>query len=81
MPFSCWTGFVGRALQGGNIIEKGGINMSVVYSKMMPVQYEYATGSKLPGDIPENPEPIDFFVAALSCVFHTDNPKVCFNVA
>ena len=55
--------------------------MSVVYSKMSPVQYEYATGSKLPCEIPENPEPIDFAVAALSCVFHTTNPKVCFNAA
>ena len=75
-PFheDAWTrpgggGGISRVLQDGNVFEKAGVNVSVVYGQMPPEAYRAATGE--PG---ESKEMIPFFAAGISSVMHPHNP-------
>ncbi|GIM13030.1 hypothetical protein Vretimale_16234 [Volvox reticuliferus] len=74
-----WTradggGGISRVLQDGNVFEKAGVNVSVVYGSMPPEAYRAATGNnellKNKGDIGRVP----FFAAGISSVMHPRNP-------
>jgi coproporphyrinogen III oxidase len=56
-------------LQDGNIFEKAGVNVSVVYGQMPPEAYRAATGEQGAGK-----EMIPFFAAGISSVMHPKNP-------
>ena len=60
-------------LQNGHVIEKGGVNISVVHGKLPPaaVAQMNARGKKLP----EGKE-MPFFACGVSCVIHPRNPNV-----
>lgn len=64
-------GGISRVLQDGNVFEKAGVNVSVVYGSMPPEAYRAATSSGLPenkaGRIP-------FFASGISSVMHPKNP-------
>jgi coproporphyrinogen III oxidase len=69
-----WTrpgggGGISRVLQGGNVFEKAGVNVSVVYGQMPPEAYRAATGEQGSGK-----EMIPFFAAGISSVMHPHNP-------
>eukprot|EP00199_Chlamydomonas_sp_CCMP681_P001770 CAMPEP_0119107880 /NCGR_PEP_ID=MMETSP1180-20130426/12110_1 /TAXON_ID=3052 ORGANISM="Chlamydomonas cf sp, Strain CCMP681" /NCGR_SAMPLE_ID=MMETSP1180 /ASSEMBLY_ACC=CAM_ASM_000741 /LENGTH=360 /DNA_ID=CAMNT_0007093429 /DNA_START=114 /DNA_END=1193 /DNA_ORIENTATION=+ len=76
-PFreDAWTresggGGITRVLENGNVWEKAGVNVSVVYGSMPPEAYRAATGSvdkSFTGRVP-------FFAAGVSCVMHPHNP-------
>ncbi|KAG1660383.1 hypothetical protein FOA52_007288 [Chlamydomonas sp. UWO 241] len=76
-PFreDAWTradggGGITRVFQDGNVWEKAGVNVSVVYGSMPPEAYRAATGSKgtdFTGRVP-------FFAAGISSVMHPKNP-------
>ena len=75
-PFheDAWTrpaggGGVSRVLQDGNVFEKAGVNVSVVYGQMPPEAYRAATG-----EAGESTEMIPFFAAGISSVMHPHNP-------
>lgn len=60
--------------QGGNVWEKAGVNVSVVYGSMPPEAYRAATakmnqtgGESITGRVP-------FFAAGISSVMHPKNP-------
>jgi coproporphyrinogen III oxidase len=40
-------GGISRVLQGGNVFEKAGVNVSVVYGQMPPEAYRAATGEQV----------------------------------
>jgi len=70
-----WTrpgggGGISRVLQNGNVFEKAGINVSVVYGQMPPEAYRAATGEGAKSDAY-----IPFFAAGISSVMHPWNPK------
>ena len=78
-PFheDAWTradggGGVSRVLQDGNVFEKAGVNVSVVYGSMPASAYRAATerGAEVAADAPRVP----FFAAGISSVMHTRNP-------
>jgi coproporphyrinogen III oxidase len=84
-PFrqDAWTregggGGITRVLQGGNVWEKAGVNVSVVFGTMPPEAYRAATGNpdvlknakKQGGDLGRVP----FFAAGISSVMHPHNP-------
>lgn len=56
-------------LQDGNVFEKAGVNVSVVYGQMPPEAYRAATGEQGAGK-----EMIPFFAAGISSVMHPKNP-------
>ena len=63
-----WTrdGFGGgitRVMQGGNVWEKAGVNVSVVYGTMAPDAYYTAIGKQPEGPIPEDAGRVPFFAA------------------
>nr|XP_004248412.1 coproporphyrinogen-III oxidase 1, chloroplastic [Solanum lycopersicum] len=64
-------GGISRVLQDGNVFEKAGVNVSVVYGVMPPEAYRAArpvdNGNTKPGPIP-------FFAAGVSSVIHPKNP-------
>ena len=69
-----WTrpgggGGISRVLQGGDVFEKAGVNVSVVYGQMPPEAYRAATGEQGAGK-----EMIPFFAAGISSVMHPHNP-------
>jgi len=69
-----WTrpgggGGISRVLANGNVFEKAGVNVSVVYGKMPPEAYRAATGEGVKSD-----EYIPFFAAGISSVMHPWNP-------
>lgn len=82
-PFhqDAWTregggGGITRVLQDGNVWEKAGVNVSVVYGSMPPEAYRAATGTPTAqleaakaagGRVP-------FFAAGISSVMHPRNP-------
>eukprot|EP00873_Tetraselmis_striata_P036476 jgi/Tetstr1/456740/TSEL_043437.t1 len=73
-----WTrpgggGGITRVLEGGNVWEKAGVNVSVVYGSMPPEAYRAATGSDKPIDPDAGRVP--FFAAGISSVMHPWNPK------
>ncbi|KAJ7562825.1 hypothetical protein O6H91_03G085600 [Diphasiastrum complanatum] len=76
-----WTragggGGISRVLQNGNVWEKAGVNVSVVYGTMPPEAYRAATGSGSgTSAIPVNKAGrIPFFAAGISSVMHPKNP-------
>ena len=69
-----WTrpgggGGISRVLQDGNVFEKAGVNVSVVYGQMPPEAYRAATGEQGGGK-----DMIPFFAAGISSVMHPHNP-------
>ena len=69
-----WTrpgggGGISRVLQDGNVFEKAGVNVSVVYGQMPPEAYRAATGEGGGGK-----DMIPFFAAGISSVMHPKNP-------
>jgi len=73
-----WTrdGFGGgitRVMQGGNVWEKAGVNVSVVYGKMPAEAYKTAIGKDV--DVAPDAGPVPFFAAGISSVMHPWNPK------
>jgi coproporphyrinogen III oxidase len=65
-------GGISCVLQGGNVFEKAGVNISVVYGKLPrpAIQRMRADHKALDPDI----ESLDFFAAGLSLVLHPHNP-------
>ena len=69
-----WTrpgggGGISRVLQGGDVFEKAGVNVSVVYGQMPPEAYRAATGEQGAGK-----EMIPFFAAGISSVITRTTP-------
>lgn len=64
-------GGISRVLQDGNVWEKAGVNVSVVYGKMPPEAYRAAKGD---GSAGEKAGPVPFFAAGISSVLHPKNP-------
>ncbi|DBB06090.1 TPA: hypothetical protein ACH3X3_009649 [Trebouxia sp. C0006] len=75
-----WTrpgggGGVSRVLQGGNVWEKAGVNVSVVYGSMPPEAYRAATGTtKNLGKENGAQDRVPFFACGISSVMHPHNP-------
>ncbi|KAL3157289.1 hypothetical protein ABBQ38_001521 [Trebouxia sp. C0009 RCD-2024] len=68
-------GGVSRVLQGGNVWEKAGVNVSVVYGSMPPEAYRAATGTaKKLGQESGEPDRVPFFACGISSVMHPQNP-------
>jgi len=70
-----WTrptggGGISRVLQDGNVFEKAGVNVSVVYGQMPPEAYRAATGDDSAGKA----GPVPFFASGISSVMHPRNP-------
>jgi len=71
-----WTreaggGGITRVLADGNVWEKAGVNVSVVYGTMPAEGYRQATAKKV--DIPDGAR-VPFFAAGISSVMHPKNP-------
>ncbi|KAG2260427.1 hypothetical protein Bca52824_079721 [Brassica carinata] len=64
-------GGISRVLQDGNVFEKAGVNVSVVYGVMPPEAYRAAKGS---ASSDQKPGPVPFFAAGVSSVLHPKNP-------
>lgn len=65
-------GGISRVLQDGNVWEKAGVNVSVVYGTMPPEAYRAATSSS---GIPVNKAGrVPFFASGISSVMHPKNP-------
>jgi coproporphyrinogen III oxidase len=86
-PFrqDAWTregggGGITRVLQGGNVWEKAGVNVSVVFGSMPAEAYRAATGNpdalaKAKAQANGAPLPrVPFFAAGISSVMHPHNP-------
>ena len=74
-----WTredggGGITRVMQDGNIWEKAGVNVSVVYGSMPPEAYRAATGNAEALKGKENIGRVPFFAAGISSVMHPRNP-------
>lgn len=68
-------GGISRVLQGGNVFEKAGVNVSVVYGTMPPEAVQAASARGVTRDVGYEPgEPVPFFAAGLSSVMHPWNP-------
>ncbi|MEW5315526.1 MAG: hypothetical protein WDW38_006947 [Sanguina aurantia] len=72
-----WTrpgggGGISRVLQDGNVWEKAGVNVSVVYGSMPPEAYRAATGNA--NSAPGMTGRVPFFAAGISSVMHPKNP-------
>eukprot|EP00897_Mesotaenium_endlicherianum_P010716 jgi/Mesen1/9673/ME000674S09281 len=70
-------GGISRVLQDGNVWEKAGVNVSVVYGTMPREAYRAATGSAAsapPKGSPDDDGRIPFFAAGISSVMHPKNP-------
>lgn len=66
-------GGISRVLQDGNVFEKAGVNVSVVYGTMPPEAYRAATGSTdKNGAAPGGAGRIPFFAAGVSSVSHRE---------
>lgn len=66
-------GGISRVLQNGNVWEKAGVNVSVVYGVMPPEAYRAANPSSVEnGEF--KPGPVPFFAAGISSVLHPKNP-------
>lgn len=62
-------------MQGGNVWEKAGVNVSVVYGSMPPEAYRAATGtSKQLGKENGAQDRVPFFACGISSVMHPHNP-------
>jgi len=68
-------GGISRVLQDGNVWEKAGVNVSVVYGTMPPEAYRAATGGGSDSKPAVNKAGrIPFFAAGISSVMHPKNP-------
>jgi coproporphyrinogen III oxidase len=68
-------GGISRVLQGGNVWEKAGVNVSVVYGSMPPEAYRAATGANAASTGKADPtDRVPFFAAGISSVMHPNNP-------
>ncbi|CAM6019699.1 unnamed protein product [Sphagnum balticum] len=68
-------GGISRVLQDGNVWEKAGVNVSVVYGTMPPEAYRAATGGGSDNKPAVNKAGrIPFFAAGISSVMHPKNP-------
>lgn len=68
-------GGISRVLQDGNVWEKAGVNVSVVYGSMPPEAYRAATGGTTAnGNATNKAGRIPFFAAGVSSVMHPKNP-------
>lgn len=68
-------GGISRVLQNGNVWEKAGVNVSVVYGTMPPEAYRAATGDAQADGTPVNKAGrIPFFASGISSVMHPKNP-------
>ncbi|MBA0560565.1 hypothetical protein Golob_017454 [Gossypium lobatum] len=70
-----WTrpgggGGISRVLQDGDVFEKAGVNISVVYGVMPPEAYRVAKANVTD----QKPGPVPFFAAGISSVLHPKNP-------
>ncbi|AEE82291.1 unnamed protein product [Arabidopsis thaliana] len=63
-------GGISRILQDGNVWEKAGVNVSVIYGVMPPEAYRAAKAATSE----QKPGPIPFFAAGTSSVLHPQNP-------
>lgn len=73
-----WTrpgggGGISRVLQGGNVWEKAGVNVSVVFGTMPPEAYRAATAATVATN-GKKLDPVPFFAAGISSVMHPHNP-------
>ncbi|XP_024358682.1 coproporphyrinogen-III oxidase 1, chloroplastic isoform X1 [Physcomitrium patens] len=68
-------GGISRVLQDGNVWEKAGVNVSVVYGSMPPEAYRAAIGGASANEEAKNKAGrIPFFAAGVSSVMHPKNP-------
>lgn len=68
-------GGISRVLQGGNVFEKAGVNVSVVYGTMPPEAVAAASARGVTRDVGYEPgETVPFFAAGISSVMHPWNP-------
>lgn len=68
-------GGISRVMQGGNVFEKAGVNVSVVYGTMPPEAVQAASARGVTRDVGYAPgEPVPFFAAGISSVMHPWNP-------
>lgn len=68
-------GGISRVLQNGNVFEKAGVNVSVVYGTMPPEAVAAASARGVTRDVGYKPgEPVPFFAAGISSVMHPRNP-------
>uniref|UniRef100_A0ACD5V4N2 Uncharacterized protein n=1 Tax=Avena sativa TaxID=4498 RepID=A0ACD5V4N2_AVESA len=68
-------GGISRVLQDGNVFEKAGVNVSVVYGVMPPDAYRAAKGAAKNGAADGHKAgPVPFFAAGISSVLHPKNP-------
>ncbi|KAK9824031.1 hypothetical protein WJX72_007126 [[Myrmecia] bisecta] len=73
-----WTrpgggGGVTRVLQDGNVWEKAGVGVSIVFGKMPQEAYQAATGTNTSTSAGKD-DMVSFFAASISCVMHPRNP-------
>jgi len=64
-------GGITRVLQDGNVFEKAGVNVSVVYGTMPPDAYRAAVGEE---NVSKKEASVPFFAAGISSVVHPRNP-------
>lgn len=64
-------GGITRVIQDGNVFEKAGVNVSVVYGQMPPDAYRSAVGED---KVDKKEAHIPFFAAGISSVIHPWNP-------
>eukprot|EP00798_Chlamydomonas_sp_ICE-L_P027699 gene27699-7341_t len=74
-----WTradggGGITRVIQGGNVFEKAGVNVSVVYGSMPPEAYRSAVGNPDALKGKDEAGRVPFFAAGISSVMHPKNP-------
>ena len=67
-------GGITRVMQDGNVWEKAGVNVSVVYGSMPPEAYRAATGNADALKGKDNLGRVPFFAAGISSVMHPRNP-------
>jgi coproporphyrinogen III oxidase len=68
-------GGISRVIQGGNVFEKAGVNVSVVYGTMPPEAVKEASARGVTRDVGYAPgESVPFFAAGISSVMHPHNP-------
>ncbi|KAI0567719.1 coproporphyrinogen III oxidase [Gracilaria domingensis] len=68
-------GGISRVLQNGNVFEKAGVNVSVVYGTMPPEAVAAASARGVTRNVGYEPgEPVPFFAAGISSVMHPKNP-------
>ena len=65
-------GGISCVLQDGNVFEKAGVNISIIYSKLPPVAVKNMRAHHKNLDL--TIESLDFFAAGLSMVLHPHNP-------